>query len=233
MGQVGEASKSSTSTSKALKKFAEKAHEVAASKADEEDEEDDEFEDASTDIDDPDKVPKVRYPKSPPTLDTTSLGPGHQDWLSKTYWQWTQYNSHAAHLLEGWAYSHEAKSEKFLIQPGMRELHDIVSAGLMASITGRARQRVKAALRKAYGDETINQCFDENGKIHVDMVLSEKRLKKSIYYIWQALNDTDEKSAQKYLDLISNTVCTNPRHIRPHLQRMDEYYSKYASCIGD
>ena len=83
MGQVGEASKSSTSTSKALKKFAEKAHEVAASKADEEDGEDDKFEDASTDIDDPDKVPKVRYPKSPPTLDTTSLGPGHQDWLSK------------------------------------------------------------------------------------------------------------------------------------------------------
>ena len=137
MGQVSEVSKSSTSTSRALKKFAEKAHEVAASKANDDDD-NDKFEDASTDVDNPDKVPKVRYPKLPPMLDTTSLGPGHQDWLSKTYWQWTQYNSHAAHLLQAWAYSHDTTSEKFLIQPGMREVHDIVSAGLMASIKGRA-----------------------------------------------------------------------------------------------
>ena len=65
------------------------------------------------------------------------------------------------------------------------------------------------------------------------MAPSKKRLKTSMYYIWQALNDTDKESARKYLDLISNTVCTNPHLIRPHLQCMDEYYAKYASSIGD
>ena len=52
------------------------------------------------------------------------------------------------------------------------------------------------------------------------------RLKHPVYYIWQALTDTDEKSVQKYLSLISNTHCT-------HLQRMDDYDNKYISCIGD
>ena len=68
----------------------------------------------------------------------------------------------------------------------------------MASIKGRARQRVQAALRKAYDDETINQCFDKDRKIITAEVMNEQRLKCSVYYILQALNDTDEESAQKY-----------------------------------
>ena len=119
-GQVGEASKSSTSTSKALKKFADKVHDVSASKSGEGDDDD---EDESSDDDDEDKVPEVRYPKSPPKLDITSLGPGHQDWLSTTLWQWTQYNSAAAHLLTNWSSSHDEKSYRFRILPSIAKLH--------------------------------------------------------------------------------------------------------------
>ena len=53
----------------------------------------------------------------------------------------------------------------------------------MASIKGRARQRVQAALRKAYEDETINQCFDKEGKLINAEVPNESRLRSSAYYI--------------------------------------------------
>ena len=81
----------------------------------------------------------------------------------------------------------------------------------MASIKGRARQRVKARLRKAFDDDTVNQCYDKDGSVKAMEARQLDLFKVSVYYIWQALTDTDEESAQKYLDLISATICTGLR----------------------
>ena len=91
----------------------------------------------------------------------------------------------------------------------MRKLHSIVSAGLVALIKGRARQHIQAALQKAYENEMIDQCFDSNGKAKLMEEANRMRHQHSIYYIWQALIDTDKESTQKYLGLISTMHCAN------------------------
>ena len=57
-------------------------------------------------------------------------------------------------------------SGKFFVDTKLHELQEVSSAGLMALIKGRSRQRVRAALRKAYDDETVNQCYSQDGSLN-------------------------------------------------------------------
>ena len=65
-----------------------KVYEVVPEKSD--DSKDDEDNDDNESTEDRGKLAKVHQPKEPPTLEATSLGPGHQDWLNSTEWLWTR-----------------------------------------------------------------------------------------------------------------------------------------------
>lgn len=91
------------------------------------------------------------HSRDPPKLPTTSLGPGHQDYLWQVPALLTTWSPQAAYILTNWYHSFDSDNA-FHLDPDLYDLNHTVYSLIAASVRGRARKQLTITVDRFLAD---------------------------------------------------------------------------------